>query len=73
LSAVVCADGETCEFNCENGGDCTGIELICQSGSHCQVDCDNNGAKCLTATCENGADCDLSCQNSNCSKVVGFN
>lgn len=67
-----CAAGETCAYDCQNGGlDChiqcdrgTSCDVGCAPGEDCHVDC-HDSASCQV-DCANSPDCIVMCPASGC-------
>ena len=59
-----CAAGESCSFDCSQGG----CSFSCLEGSTCNIDCSGGG--CQTA-CMPGATCNYDCSAGNCVAAVG--
>lgn len=57
--ARVCAAGETCSHDCDQGN----CAFICEAGSTCNFECD--GGNCLIE-CEAGSTCNHDCDGGNC-------
>lgn len=57
--AKVCAAGDTCSFDCEQGN----CAFICEAGATCNLECD--GGNCMTQ-CEQGATCNHDCDGGGC-------